>query len=204
MLRAARAILVAMAMAMATTLQVVWKSGRWVLRSVRAQFAPPVGAHVEVEQALDEIADTAQPDGLPAVGKAALLPHEEWGQVAFDYALSRLGTHPEPAMRHLDEETRTWIRSLSDVECNRVIMHGPQRIEQHMSGLKPIHDLRLCTAPLDTSKNWVLVGDRVEYKGRIAKSLPPMTQDEHQALVDEVFQELIEEAEEKGHAYAPA
>lgn len=204
MLKAARAILVAMAMAMATTLQYVLEAGKWVLRSVRAQFSPPVGAGAEVEAALDDIADTAQADALPELLKAGLLPHKEWGQVALDYALSRLGTHPEPAMRHLDDETRTWLRSLTDSECSRVIVHGPARIEGHMSGLRPIHDLRLCTAPLDTSKNWVLVGDRVEYRGRIAKTLLPMTKDEHQALVDEVFQELIEEAEEKGHAYAPA
>ncbi|QEE39906.1 MULTISPECIES: hypothetical protein [unclassified Methylobacterium] len=192
------------AAAMATTVQAVWESGRWVLRSVRSAFAPPVGAHAEVEQALDDIADTAQPEGLPKVAKAALLPHEEWGQVACAYAMSRLGTHPEPAMRHLDEETRGWLESLTDSECSRVILHGPARIEQHMSGIKPIHDFRLCTAPVDASKDWVIVGDRVEYRGRIAQTLPPMTKDEHQALVDEVFAELVQEAEEKGTAYAPA
>lgn len=201
MFKVARAILVAMAMA--TTLQYVLEAGKWVLRSVRAQFSPPVGAGAEVEAALDDIADTAQPTGLPRPGKADIAPEHRPGQVAVDYAMSRVGTHPAPRIKHLDATTQAWLGALSDAECHRVIMHGPARIEGHLSGLRPIHGFAICKAP-PPSNAFSIVDGQVHYRGRVVRAEPEPTPDEHQALVDEVFAELVEEAEAKGHAYAPA
>lgn len=203
MFKTLRAVLALMAMAAAVTVQSVWESGRWVVRTVRSAFAPPVGAGAGIEAALDDIADTAQPTAPPQPGRADIPEEYRPGRLAVDYAMSRVGTFPAPRIKHLDAETQAWLVGLSDSDCHRVIQHGPTRIEGHMSGLQPIHAFPICKAP-PPSNAFSIVDGQVHYRGRIAKTLPPMTQSEHQALVDEVFQELIEEAEEKGTAYAPA
>ncbi|MCJ2078111.1 hypothetical protein MKK68_21100 [Methylobacterium sp. E-016] len=202
MRKIARLIALMMA-AMATVLQVVLESGKWVLRSVRSAFAPPVGAHADVEAALDDIADTAQPTGLPRPGKADVAPEHRPGQLAVDYAMSRVGTHPAPRIRHLDVTTQAWLAGLSDSDCHRLIMHGPTRVEGHMSGLMPINAFPICKAP-PPSNAFSIVDGQVHYRGRVVRAEPEPTPDEHQTLIDEVFAELVQEAEEKARAYAPA
>lgn len=202
-MRAIFKLMALLAAAVAVTIQAVFEAGKWVLKSVRNQFAPPVGAGVDIEAALDDIADTAQPEGLPQPGRTDVAPEDRRGQLAFNYAMSRVGTFPAPRIRHLDATTQAWLAGLSDSDCHRLIAFGPDRIEGHISGLHPIHAFPICQTP-PPSNAFSIVDGQVQYRGRVVRAEPEPTPDEHQALVDKVFAELVQEAEGKGTAYAPA
>ncbi len=151
------AMLAATIAAMLAVPKMVYEGGRWVLR---AMFAPPAPAGLEVEEAMDAVRAAAAPTPAPsepardavqaadAVRKASLAEAadavREWGRLARAYATSRLSAEPEPDLRALDEAAESWLRSLSDEECRRLLDFGVQRVSDHLLGAHPIPGLSRC------------------------------------------------------------
>jgi hypothetical protein len=155
-----RRYLVAAILAMLAAPKLVLEGGRWVLRSL---FAPPVGADLEIEDAMDAVRAAATPAPSPA---ADTVPAEDtvrvaapfvsrtpseteealiaWGRTARAYATSRLSTEPEPDMRALDESAEAWLRGLSDQECQRLLDFSCRRVSDHMTGAHLIPGLPRC------------------------------------------------------------
>ncbi|MEE7439591.1 hypothetical protein MOR12E_10685 [Methylobacterium oryzae] len=143
--------------AMLAVPKAVLEVGRWVLRSI---FAPPVPQGTEIEEAMDAVRAAAAPTPAPSEPAADTVPTadavrkasmseaadavREWGRLARAYATSRLSAEPEPDLRGLDESAESWLRSLSDEECRRVLDFGVQRVADHMLGAHPIPGLSRC------------------------------------------------------------
>ncbi|KQP91359.1 hypothetical protein ASF60_18115 [Methylobacterium sp. Leaf113] len=161
MFKVARAILVAMAMALATTLQFVFEAGKWVLKSVRNQFAPPVGAGAGIEAALEDgsavgsqIATAAQaprPEAANDLGfELKLLPEapydafKDYGAIAKAYIRSRVCAQAEPDLSALDETTEAWLRGLTLAECQRLATTPPRRLASHIFGDHLFRNLAPC------------------------------------------------------------
>lgn len=156
-MRTFRQMLAAMIIAMLSIPKAVFEGGKWVLR---AAFAPPTPAGVGIEEALDAVHAAAAPTAAPAapaadtvqsadaVRKASLAEAEdavrEWGRLARAYATHRLSSDPEPDLRALDEAAESWLRSLSDEECRRLLDFGVQRVSDHMLGAHLIPGLTRC------------------------------------------------------------
>ncbi|MFF9550817.1 hypothetical protein [Methylobacterium fujisawaense] len=152
-----RRYLVAALLAILAAPKYVLEGGKWVLKSV---FSPPMPHGGEIEQAMDAVRAAAAPTEAPstpaqdtvqaadAVRTASLAEAanavREWGRLARAYATSRLSAEPEPDLRALDEGAESWLRSLSDEECRRVLDFGVQRVSDHMLGAHPIPGLSRC------------------------------------------------------------
>ncbi|GEP08851.1 hypothetical protein [Methylobacterium gnaphalii] len=155
-----RRMFVAAILAMLAAPRLVLEGGKWVLRSL---FAPPVGAHAEVEDMMDAVRHAAAPTAPPAADTVqaedivrvaapfvSRTPSETeeaivaWGRVARTYAVSRLSDEPEPDMRILDESAEVWLRRLSDQECMRLLDFGARRVSDHMTGSHLIPGLTRC------------------------------------------------------------
>lgn len=152
-----RRYLVAAILAILSAPKYVLEAGRWVLKSV---FAPPTPAGLEVEAAMDAVRAAAAPTQAPsepaadtvqtsdAVRKASLAEAadavREWGRLARAYATSRLSAEPEPDLRALDEGAESWLRGLTDAECQRLLDFSNQRVADHMLGAHPISGLSRC------------------------------------------------------------
>ncbi|MCJ2081536.1 hypothetical protein [Methylobacterium sp. J-090] len=146
----ARLIALMMA-AMATVLQVVLESGKWVLRTVRSAFAPPVGAGAGIEAALEDgsdvgaqIATAAQAPApaaandagfpMPLLPEAPYDPATDFGEIARSYIRARVTSRPEPDLSMLDETTESWLRALTLGECQRLATTPPRRLSAHIRG----------------------------------------------------------------------
>ncbi|WCS27887.1 hypothetical protein LOK46_14000 [Methylobacterium sp. NMS14P] len=156
-MRTFRQMLAAMIIAILSAPKYVLEAGRWVLKSV---LAPPMPQGGEMEQAMDAVRAAAAPPEAPStpapdtvqaadtVRKASLAAAadavREWGRLARAYAVSRLTAEPEPDLRALDEAAESWLRSLSDQECQRLLDFGVQRVSDHMLGAHPIPGLSRC------------------------------------------------------------
>jgi hypothetical protein len=143
--------------AMLAVPRAVFEGGRWVLR---AMFAPPTPAGLEVEEAMDAVRAAAAPTPAPSASAADTIPTadavrkaslaeaadavREWGRLARAYATSRLSADPEPDLRSLDEGAESWLRSLTDAECQRLLDFSNQRVADHMLGAHPIQGLSRC------------------------------------------------------------
>ena len=149
------------AAAMALTVKAVWESGRWVLRSVRAAFAPPVGASADIEAALEDGSDlgtqiaTAAQAPAPAAANDAgfplkLLPEAPYepaldtGEIARSYIRARVTDRPEPDLSTLDEATECWLRGLTLGECQRLATTPPRRLASHIRGDHLLRGLAPC------------------------------------------------------------
>lgn len=155
------AILAATLAAMLAVPKMIFEGGKWVLR---AAFAPPTPAGLDVEEAMDAVRaaaaptpsptspDTVQPSDTVQVAPPfkSLTPSETeealtaWGRTARAYAVSRLSSEPEPDMRGLDESAEGWLRGLSDQECMRLLDFGARRVSDHMTGSHFISGLPRC------------------------------------------------------------
>ncbi|WP_311274033.1 hypothetical protein [Methylobacterium sp. WCS2018Hpa-22] len=162
MFKVARAVLVAMALALATTLQYVLEAGKWVLRSVRNQFSPPVGAGAGIEAALEDGSDvgtqiaTAAKSPAPAAANddAGFLmtplpeaPYDaatDFGEIARSYIQARVTARPEPDLSALDETTEAWLRGLTLAECQRLATTPPRRLSAHIFGNHLFRNLAPC------------------------------------------------------------
>ncbi|MEZ0285187.1 hypothetical protein ACSD7O_19035 [Methylorubrum extorquens] len=148
----------AMLAALLSMPKLVWDGTRWTLR---AMFAPPTGAHAEIEGMMDAVQAAAAPtpasdtvrasdtvQSVDAVRAASLAEAaaamRDWGRVARAYAVSRLSSEPEPDMTSLDESAEGWLRGLSDEECGRLLDFGATRVSDHMLGHHPIPGLSRC------------------------------------------------------------
>ncbi|RUP21447.1 hypothetical protein [Methylobacterium sp.] len=143
--------------AMLAVPKMIFEGGKWILR---AAFAPPTPAGLEVEEAMDAVRAAAAPLPAPsapasdtvqtsdAVRKASLAEASdavrEWGRLARAYATSRLSSEPEPDLRALDEGAESWLRGLTDAECQRLLDFSNQRVADHMLGAHPIPGLSRC------------------------------------------------------------
>lgn len=151
------ALLAATLAAMLAVPKMIFEGGKWVLR---AAFAPPTPAGAGIEEALDAVhaaaASTQAPsapaaDTVPAadaVRKASMSEAadavREWGRLARAYATSRLTSEPEPDLRAFDEAAESWLRGLTDAECQRLLDYGVQRVSDHMLGAHAISGLSRC------------------------------------------------------------
>lgn len=152
-----RRYLVAAILAILSAPKYVLEGGKWVLRSL---FAPPMPQGAEIEDAMDAVRAAAAPTEAPsapasdtvqaadAVRKASLAEASdavrEWGRLARAYATSRLSPEPEPDLRALDEGAESWLRGLTDAECQRLLDFSNQRVADHMLGAHPIPGLTRC------------------------------------------------------------
>jgi hypothetical protein len=155
-------IMALLAVIAAATLQFVFEAGKWVLRSVRNQFSPPVGAGADIEAALEDgssvgtqIAAAAQaprPEAANELGfELKLLPaapydaSKDYGAIAKAYIRSRVCAQAEPDLSALDETTEAWLRGLTLAECQRLATTPPRRLSAHIfgdhlfRGLAPCH-----------------------------------------------------------------
>lgn len=147
----------------ASTLQFVFEAGKWVLRSVRNQFSPPVGAGAGIEAALEDGSDvgtqiaTAAKAPAPAAAnddagflmtplpEAPYDPATDFGAIAKAYIRARVCSKPEPDLSALDETTEAWLRGLTLAECQRLATTPPRRLANHIfgdhifRGLAPCH-----------------------------------------------------------------
>ncbi|MDO9427798.1 MAG: hypothetical protein Q7T93_13325 [Methylobacterium sp.] len=146
----------------AATLQVVWESGKWVLRTVRSAFAPPVGAGAGIEAALEDGSDvgtqiaTAAKAPAPAAANddAGFLmtplpeaPYDvstDFGEIARAYIRARVTARPEPDLAVLDEQTEAWLRGLTLAECQRLATTPPRRLSAHIFGDHLFRNLAPC------------------------------------------------------------
>lgn len=178
--------------AMAAATKTVWEAGKWVVRSVFPNLAPPPGA--DVEDALERVA--AAPE---SAGKEALPDLDvDAGRVAFDYALATLsnGRHPAPDMTRLPEDIAKWVARLSAEDLQRLTQHGAKRIGEHVLGERPIADLPLCREAR-VGKGFARVGDRIVLVGQCAAEAPAAPSPEDQrAHALAILEDLIEDQPE--------
>lgn len=177
---------------MAAMTKTVWEAGRWIVRSVFPNMAPPPGA--EVEDALERVA--AAPE---SGGKAALPDLDvDAGRITFDYALSALsgGRHPAPDMTRLPEDIAKWIAKLSPADLHRLTQHGAARVGEHVLGERPIADLPLCREAR-VGKGFARVGDKIVLVGKRAADEPVKPQsDDPRAHALAILEDLIDDQPE--------
>ncbi|MCJ2110616.1 hypothetical protein MKK64_05275 [Methylobacterium sp. E-025] len=160
MLKALRAFAIALAMAVTFTTKLVWEGGRWVARSVRDSFRPPVGAGSQVEAEMEDLSAKAHQIAAAAqapvaanddgAGFGALIPvpeydaSQDWGAIAKAYVRARVYFKPEPSLADLDERTESWLRGLSTDECMRLHGLSKERIGSHIFGSHMLRGLAPC------------------------------------------------------------
>ncbi|MCJ2009489.1 hypothetical protein [Methylobacterium sp. J-092] len=204
---ALRAFAIALATALTFTTKLVWEGGRWVARSVRDSFRPPVGAGGHIEHAFDDIAAKAEAatastpvapaeSVLPAKALPAPIPLDpilERGRIAERFAHAMLTVDEEPTTEGLDEAASAWLNSLNASELMQIDRHGAHRVGSHMAGLRQIEGLPLTPTP-------------AEYRSALcaaAQITPEMRANirEHDETLKRVIEEMLEQEPER---YAPA
>ncbi|MCJ2035591.1 hypothetical protein [Methylobacterium sp. J-068] len=193
-------------MATTFTVKAVWESGRWVLRSVRDSLRPPVGAHAEVEDALDAIATKAESAtsavSVPALGSAVTVkpaatpipldPILAKGRIASAYASAMLTLNDEPSTEGLDEASAAWLNSLNASELMQIDRYGAHRVGSHMAGLRQIEGLPLTPTP-------------AEYRSALCAAAQIMPEMRANIRDDETLKRVIEEMlDQEPERYAPA
>jgi len=178
--------------AMAAATKLVWEAGKWVVRSVFPNLAPPPGA--DIEDVLERVA--AAPE---STDKADLPDLDvDAGKVAFDYALSTLsgGRHPAPDMTRLPEDIARWIAKLSPADLQRLTQHGAKRIGEHVLGERPIADLPLCREAR-VGKGFARVGDKIVLVGKCSAEAPSAPSPEDaRAHALAILEDIIEDQPE--------
>lgn len=196
-----------LALALAAMLAVprlVWDGTKWTMRAL---FAPPVGAGAHVKDALDAIATKAESatsavsvpasepavTAKPAVTPIPLNPILEKGRIATAYAGAMLTLNEEPTTEGLDEAAAAWLNSLNASELMKLDQHGAHRVGSHMAGLRQIEGLPL--TPSMTEYRSALCG--------AAQVTPEQRANvkEHEETLRSVIEELLAEEPER---YAPA
>lgn len=204
---ALRAFAIALATALTFTTKLVWEGGKWIARSVRDSFRPPVGAGAHVEDALDAIATKADSAtaavSVPAAESAVtakalpapipLDPILERGRIAERFAHAMLTVDDEPTTEGLDEAASAWLNSLNASELLKLDQHGAHRIGSHMAGLRPIEGLPL-TPTMTEYRSALCAAAQVTPEQRAHVR-------EHEETLRRVIDELIAEEPER---FAPA
>lgn len=143
--------LAAIAQAIVTTTRLVWEGGKWVLRSLSpvppARQAPAAaGSAADAMAALAEVIETPAPAAAALPAPEPVDPHEAWGRVAQQYAMSQssLGDAREPDLTVLDEAAIAWLQALTMQDLFRLTHWNAKRVGQHMTGERPIESVPLC------------------------------------------------------------
>jgi hypothetical protein len=159
MLKALRAIALALAAAVTFTTTLVWEGGKWVARSVRDSLRPPVGAGAGIEAEMEGLSAEAHQIAAAAQAPVAanddhgimpLIPvpeydaSKDWGAIAKAYVKARVYAKPEPDLSDLDESTEQWLRALTTEECLRLHSLAPERISSHIFGSHTLRGLAPC------------------------------------------------------------
>lgn len=149
-------IMAAIMALMAAAPKAVWDGAKWVLKPF---FAPPTGAHAEVEAEMEDLAGEAHQIAAAAqapvaanddAGFGANIPvpeydaSQDWGLIAKSYVKARVYAHPQPDLSDLDERTESWLRALSTDECLRLHGLSKERIGSHIFGSHIIRGLAPC------------------------------------------------------------